>query len=92
MNRWLLTADADEVVLGHRGDLARVEVPESFFQCRRASEGPFHGNLLVKQHAQQQCIGVSVEQIVGGCVAGDVERSGHRRQMMNGSMASGSMS
>ena len=53
MNRRLLTADADKVIFGHRRNLAGVEVPESLSQSRWASKGPFHGNLLVKQHAKQ---------------------------------------
>ena len=55
----------------HVGDGPSVQATKPVDQGGRPPEGPLHGHLLVKQHADQQGQRVGVQQAVGGRVAGD---------------------
>jgi hypothetical protein len=68
-------AHRHELVDVHRRDLRRVEVAESLVELGGTGERPLHRDLLVEQHAEEECCAVGVEQPVGSRVTGDVERA-----------------
>ncbi len=80
MQGWRGAEDHIELGWIHRGDLGRVQVPETSLQLRRPAERFLDSHLLIEREPDEQGQRIAGKQAVGGIVASERESIGSRHR------------
>jgi len=75
VNRRFFATTCNEALLIHGGHFACIKMTEALRERVWPRERPFHRDLLVEQHADEESRAVVTQQAVGCVDAGDVEIS-----------------